>query len=254
MAIYIGLNEAIILQQIHYWLLKSKKKHDNRLWIYNSIAAWKEQFPFLSINTIRRALNNLKIAGIIHIGNFNKAKYDRTLWYTIDYSKLIEFCAPHSIKVNPSFINGQIDLPIAGEPIPETSQRLTQDISNLNSEDGKASSQKTKESPKIQREQAERIYECYRVNVRGAAKTDAIHNIEKLLKNHSEEDLNKSINNYVASGLPDELKFRIQANNFFGKKERFKEYLDEPAISTNPFRDTVENDPDYKKIHGNESI
>jgi len=249
LAAVLGLNEAIILQQIHYWLLKSKKKHDNRLWMYNSIAAWKEQFPFLSVNTIRRALNNLKAEEIIRTGNYNKAKYDRTLWYTIDYLKLKEFCTQHSIKVNPSYTNGHIDLPVSSEPIPETTQRLTQDISNLYSEDGNASSPKGKESPKIQREQAERIYECYRVKVRSAAKSDAIHNIEKLLKDNSEGDLIKSIDSYVASGMPDDLKYRIQANNFFGKKERFKEFLEGSSVSTNRFRDTVENDPNFINIH-----
>ncbi len=41
----IGLNEAIILQQINYWLIDSKKEIDGRKWTYNSIKAWNEQFP-----------------------------------------------------------------------------------------------------------------------------------------------------------------------------------------------------------------
>ena len=87
------------------------------------------------------------------------------------------------------------------------------------------------------------------MKVRSAAKSDAIHNIEKLLKDNSEGDLIKSIDSYVASGMPDDLKYRIQANNFFGKKERFKEFLEGSSVSTNRFRDTVENDPNFINIH-----
>ena len=46
LATEIGLNEAIILQQIHYWLKNSSHYHDNRKWIYNSYPEWQKQFPF----------------------------------------------------------------------------------------------------------------------------------------------------------------------------------------------------------------
>ena len=36
LAAHIGLNEAIILQQVHYWLLKSDKLEYGRKWTYNS--------------------------------------------------------------------------------------------------------------------------------------------------------------------------------------------------------------------------
>ena len=36
LAVHIGLNEAIVLQQVHYWLLKSDKLEDGRKWTYNS--------------------------------------------------------------------------------------------------------------------------------------------------------------------------------------------------------------------------
>jgi len=37
----IGLNEAIFLQQLHYWLDKSAHNLDERRWIYNTAAGWK---------------------------------------------------------------------------------------------------------------------------------------------------------------------------------------------------------------------
>lgn len=90
----IGLNEAIILQQIEYWLEVKRKKKDTNFfidgswWTYNSYRAWHEQFPFWSRRTIRRALNRLEAQGIIRTANYNKMGADRTKWYTIDYKKL----------------------------------------------------------------------------------------------------------------------------------------------------------------------
>ncbi len=90
LASHIGLNEAIILQQMHYWLSKSNHDHDGRKWIYNTVKGWAEQFPFWSESTIKRAINNLTKKELVVIGNYNKAKFDKTLWYSIDYDKLDE--------------------------------------------------------------------------------------------------------------------------------------------------------------------
>lgn len=90
LAVAIGLNEAIILQKINLWLNCKPKNADGRSWIYNSYKSWQEQLPFFSESTIKRAIKNLIEKGIIIIGNYNKLKMDRTLWYSIDYAKLDE--------------------------------------------------------------------------------------------------------------------------------------------------------------------
>ena len=82
----IGLNEAIILQQIHYWLNQSSHNHDGKKWIYNTYDDWNKQFPFWSVMTIRRAINSLEKQKLILIANYNKAGFDKTRWYSIDYS------------------------------------------------------------------------------------------------------------------------------------------------------------------------
>lgn len=84
----IGLNEAIILQQMHYWLNQSKHSHEGKKWIYNSYKSWEEQFPFWSNVTIRRTISSLEKQGLLYTGNFNKAGFDKTKWYSIDYSTL----------------------------------------------------------------------------------------------------------------------------------------------------------------------
>lgn len=85
LAVTIGLNEAIVLQQIHFWLQKSGKQRDGRVWVYNSTREWQEQFPWWSEVTLKRIMASLRRLGIVETGNYNRAKMDRTNWYTINY-------------------------------------------------------------------------------------------------------------------------------------------------------------------------
>lgn len=92
LAAKIGLNEAIILQQLHYWIVINRKEGKNfkegYCWTYNSIPAWQEQFPFWSVDTIKRTLGKLRNRGLIVVANYNKMKMDKTNWYRIDYKEL----------------------------------------------------------------------------------------------------------------------------------------------------------------------
>ncbi|WP_036189271.1 hypothetical protein, partial [Ureibacillus manganicus] len=90
LATKIGLNEAIVLQQIHYWLTKSKNVRDGRVWVYKSVNDWQKEFPFWSKNTIDRTLKKLEKQQLIFVGNYNKRKYDRTKWYSIQYKTIAE--------------------------------------------------------------------------------------------------------------------------------------------------------------------
>lgn len=90
----VGLNEAIVLQQIQYWLYvnqqRKSKQHfiDGRWWTYNTAEEWQEQFTFWSVETVRRALNSLRSKGIVLTGKHGQNGFDQTLWYTIDYDAL----------------------------------------------------------------------------------------------------------------------------------------------------------------------
>jgi hypothetical protein len=132
LATAIGLNESIILQQVQYWITGSKvHERDGHLWIYNSIPQWKENFPWWSESTIKRALNNLRESGLLIVANFNAAAFDKTLWYRIDYEALAQ--VENLKRVNRR--SGQND-PTSGSrcpdekailnrPIPETTTEIT---------------------------------------------------------------------------------------------------------------------------------
>jgi len=90
MALKIGMNEAILLQQVHYWLQISEHEFKGRKWVYNSYKDWHEQFPYWSLSTVKRVVIRLEKMGLLLSANFNRLKIDRTKWYSIDYSKVQE--------------------------------------------------------------------------------------------------------------------------------------------------------------------
>jgi hypothetical protein len=137
----IGLNEAIVLQQVHYWLQRSRHRIDGVLWVYNSYPKWQQQFSFWSVETVKRTIVSLERKGLLKSGNFNKMKADKTKWYTIDYGvarRLAGSCAWLSAEekyvrdgttTEPSRADHEVDLtrPIGqiDPTIPETSPEIT---------------------------------------------------------------------------------------------------------------------------------
>lgn len=88
LATMIGLHESIILQQIHYWLMRTNHIQLDRKWVYFTYDDFTEQFPFFSKSTIRRLISNLENKGLLSSNHFNRLKIDRTKWYTINYENL----------------------------------------------------------------------------------------------------------------------------------------------------------------------
>ena len=88
LAVKIGLNEALFIQQLHYWVDRSKNSIDGRQWVYNTMSDWSKQFPFWSQKTLSRTISNLEKQKLVISGNYNQKGYDRTKWYTIDYAAL----------------------------------------------------------------------------------------------------------------------------------------------------------------------
>lgn len=95
LASLIGLNEAIILQQIKYWINKNKELGRNfvngKYWTYNSVEEWKKQFPFWSNDTIRRTIQSLLKLELILVANHHTDPFKKSKWYTINDSALSHF-------------------------------------------------------------------------------------------------------------------------------------------------------------------
>lgn len=97
LATVLRLPEAMVLQQIHYWLEKNRETGTNfingRNWVFQTYKQWNDKFFFWSIRTIKSAVIELELLEILISANFNKKPYNRTKWYTIDYKKLNSFYA-----------------------------------------------------------------------------------------------------------------------------------------------------------------
>jgi hypothetical protein len=88
LAAQIGLNEAIVLQQVHYWTAERRNVVDGRSWTYNTISGWQKQFPFWSSATIRRTIDSLVEKGLLLKRKLSENKFDATLWYSVDTNAL----------------------------------------------------------------------------------------------------------------------------------------------------------------------
>jgi hypothetical protein len=96
LACAIGLHEAIVLQQMHYWLSHSKFVHDDRHWVYNTYEDWAKQFPFWKPETIRKIIAKLRGDGLIDIAKLSDNPWDKTNYYAINYAVL----ATHGARID----------------------------------------------------------------------------------------------------------------------------------------------------------
>jgi hypothetical protein len=88
LAVQVGLNEAIVLQQLHYWLLKSDNVYEGYHWVFNSYEQWQIQFPFWSVSTIQRIFTSLEKQSVVLSRRFDAQDWNQRKWYRIDYTKL----------------------------------------------------------------------------------------------------------------------------------------------------------------------
>lgn len=100
-ALAVGQDNAVVLQQLHYLISQSKGKrghdHDGHTWIWNTYTQWStEQLPQFSERTIQRRLKELEELGLVLSTQWKSS--NRTKQYTIDYDAVAEAIA-HSANV-----------------------------------------------------------------------------------------------------------------------------------------------------------
>lgn len=105
-----GIEEAILINTIDFWLQKNKSNTKNfkekTYWTKFKIFELQKYFPYLTESQIRYALNNLLKEGVLIVKQFDKEKWDRTNYYTFDK----EFLDSRSDKITFSISeNSNID-------------------------------------------------------------------------------------------------------------------------------------------------
>jgi hypothetical protein len=89
-----GFDEGAFLQQLHFWTLNPATTGwsvDGVKWVYNSLKAWLQQFPWMSEYGLRKAIANLKKLGLIQTAQHWITSYKRVMFYRIDYEQLKTF-------------------------------------------------------------------------------------------------------------------------------------------------------------------
>jgi hypothetical protein len=88
LAALIGLNEAIVIQQLHYRLQLLRESREDRKCVCECYEDWRQQFPFWSASTIKRAFISLEKKGLITSRQFEKNERSMRKRYSINYTAL----------------------------------------------------------------------------------------------------------------------------------------------------------------------
>jgi hypothetical protein len=132
----VGLNAAVILQQLHYWLQRSANERDGYLWRYQSYRGWAEELGWISAAGVKKIVLKLEKDGLIVSDCFNKMAIDKTKWYRINYDhpilsdKLDDTNSPtigHKVSVDgiQSIQPEDTKYPTLPETTPETTSKNT---------------------------------------------------------------------------------------------------------------------------------
>lgn len=86
-AIKYGVNAAILLQNLYWWIQKNRANkrnfHDGTYWTYNTREAYTKLFPYMSERQVKTAMDKLIEDGIVITGDYNIDRYKRPTWYAI---------------------------------------------------------------------------------------------------------------------------------------------------------------------------
>jgi hypothetical protein len=131
----IGLDESVVLLQIHYWLQKSQHVIDNSVWVYNTFEQWQEQFSYWSLSKIKRVFDSLHKTGLVISQKKKRHSGCHTKWYSIDYPKFyallekIKYTQPTKKSPNlPSLANKVITDPTSRMPYTEAISNIVENI------------------------------------------------------------------------------------------------------------------------------
>lgn len=117
-----GINEAILIDSFIYWTrtnaAKKKNFHDDRYWFYGTCQSFNNFFIFFTPKQIKYSLLKLIKCGALVKGNYNKNSYDRTNWYSLSDSLLLELNLDKTC-LNPS-------TPLAGTDLTNLDNGLSQ--------------------------------------------------------------------------------------------------------------------------------
>jgi len=111
---------AILLHHFIYWIefnaRADKNFYEGCYWMYQTTESIANHFPYWSKDKIKRLIQRLVDKKILKKSNYNKTKFDRTVWYTVDI-KYLNTKRRNRQMENTESSNGK---DIIAPPIPDT--------------------------------------------------------------------------------------------------------------------------------------
>lgn len=138
-----GVEEAIIIHHFQYWIRhnQSLKRnfHEGYYWTYQSLDEIAAHFPYMTKERVvdiidklctgksrySKKKKELDFEPVLKRGNFNKSRYDRTVWYSFYESSSI-LGKPNMAIVDPQSLDCGTTT-----PIPDTKNTDTKTINNI---------------------------------------------------------------------------------------------------------------------------
>jgi len=94
-AIKYGEKQAIVLNSLAFWQKKNQANdrnfYDGYYWVYNSVKAFQDLFPYWTLKQIRSIFDKLEELNLVKIGNYNNDSRNRTKWYSIIDPAILQF-------------------------------------------------------------------------------------------------------------------------------------------------------------------
>ena len=82
-----GVPCALVLGHIDYLVEKAKtdgeKKRNGKYWVSKSVKKIAELYPYYTEKQVRRAIDKLRVEGLVVTGHFPTSECPSTLWYTL---------------------------------------------------------------------------------------------------------------------------------------------------------------------------
>ena len=165
-----GVEKAIILYNLRFWLEKNrandKNLHDGYYWTYNSAKAFALLFPYFTASKIHRLLKQMEDDGLVIAGNYNKVAYDRTKWYSLPEFSVSDIDADHFAEMkNGDCKNGECDfaemkngLSKSATPIPDSKPNDKPDSKTDSNSASKSKKKSTRYKPVKPKEVSEQVW------------------------------------------------------------------------------------------------
>ena len=166
-AVDFSVNIALFLEHLKFWTFKNLANksniYDGKCWSYDTIEALADYFPYWTKSQRETVINSAVAAGLVVKGNYNKTKFDRTVWYALTetaYGYFPELMAEKYLQTLYSSVseNSEMDFLTFGNlfpknrtPIPDTQPGTdpnTKDLKDIADSPNTAKTRKTNSWPK----------------------------------------------------------------------------------------------------------